>query len=85
MIDIYKQTPTGPQPVGEIEKGCWVNLVAPNTAELEAVRRIIVAPPEFFTDPLDADERARVEIDGDDTLIIVRIPMPISTATFSPV
>jgi magnesium transporter len=74
MLDIYKQTPTGPQPVDEIEKGCWVNLVAPITAELEEVRRIITAPPEFFTDPLDVDERARVEIDGDDTLIIVRIP-----------
>ncbi|MFZ0131309.1 MAG: magnesium transporter CorA family protein [Desulfobacterales bacterium] len=74
MLDIYEQTPTGPHPVEKIEKGCWVNLVAPDATELEAVRRIIDAPPEFFTDPLDVDERARVEIDGEYTLIIVRIP-----------
>ncbi|MGW8187799.1 MAG: magnesium transporter CorA family protein [Desulfobacterales bacterium] len=74
MLDIYKRTPSGLQPADEVEDTSWINLTAPDKTELETLQRVVAAPPEFFTDPLDVDERARVEIDGEHTLIIVRIP-----------
>jgi magnesium transporter len=74
MIELLKHTPGGLLPIDAIEKGSWINLVEPDAAELENVRSTVLAPAEFFTDPLDIDERARVEVDGDYTLIIFRIP-----------
>jgi magnesium transporter len=75
MIDIIKHDESGLQKIDAIESGCWINLVAPESPELEAAKQAVQAPVEFFTDPLDVDERARVEVDGDATLIIVRIPL----------
>jgi magnesium transporter len=49
-------------------------MVAPDATEIDRVRNHVPAPAEFFTDPLDVDERARYEVDGDWTLMIIRIP-----------
>lgn len=54
----------------------WINLIDPSEEELHDIRELIDAPADFFTDPLDADERARMETDDGVTLVIIRAPSP---------
>lgn len=78
MMTIYKWVPrTGLTDGGtELVPGCWINLADPSPAEIEKIGDAYDFPPEFITDPLDKDERARVEIDEDSStaLIVLRIP-----------
>lgn len=55
-------TPDGP---------CWINLSDPSTEEILRVQTLTGVSREFITDPLDKDERPRMEIDDDGTLLIV--------------
>jgi len=58
-------TPTGP---------CWINLADPSTEEIAKVVELTRIPREFLTDPLDKDERPRLEIEDEFTLLIVHVP-----------
>jgi magnesium transporter len=73
MITFYKTTDQGLQVVEEICKGCWINVVDPIPQEIEQLRELGV-PPEFITYPLDVDERARIEKEDGETLLVLRIP-----------
>lgn len=77
----------------ELLPNTWINLAEPTVGEFENIRKVFTFPQEFLTDPLDKDERARVEFDEDSssTLIVVRIPckepenengVPYSTVPF---
>lgn len=78
MLTIFKWIPrTGLTDGGsELEPGSWINLAEPTPAELEKISGAYEFPPEFLTDPLDKDERARVEVDEDTStsLIVIRVP-----------
>ncbi|MDA3924563.1 MAG: magnesium transporter CorA family protein [Kiritimatiellae bacterium] len=58
-------TPTGP---------CWMNLADPSTDEISKVLEMTNIPREFLTDPLDKDERPRLEIENEFTLLVVHVP-----------
>ncbi len=73
MITIYKTTDQGLEVVPEICKGCWINATDPTPEEIAGLRGLGV-PPEFITYPLDVDERARVEKEDGETMIVLRIP-----------
>ncbi len=53
---------------------CWINLADPSTDEISKVEKITGIPREFLTDPLDKDERPRLEIEDEFTLLIVHVP-----------
>jgi magnesium transporter len=55
-------------------KDCWVNVASPTTDEIELLSTRLKIPHAFLTDPLDVDERARIETDEGVTLVILRIP-----------
>jgi magnesium transporter len=76
MMEIYKTQETGHEllSLDFIEKGCWINLVAPTEEELELVIKNIGLEQNFLRDPLDDEEKPRIDIDEDQTLIIVDIP-----------
>jgi magnesium transporter len=48
--------------------------VSPTPGEIEALVARFTIPPNFLTDPLDVDERARVEREEGNTLILLRTP-----------
>ena len=73
MITIYKSTDQGLEVVPEICKGCWINATDPTPEEITGLRALGV-PPEFITYPLDVDERARVEKEDGETMIVLRVP-----------
>lgn len=75
MIRIFKTTADGLKEVGEFEKGCWVNLSNPTKEEMERLHKELEIPLDFLTDPLDINERARIEREDKTVLIILRVPV----------
>jgi len=74
MITIYKTTADGLGQIKEYESGCWIHVVNPTPEEVERLVSWFNIPSDFLTDPLDVDERARVEREEGSTLILLRTP-----------
>lgn len=76
MLEIYKTTIDGQLiNIADFQQGCWINLVSPSDEEINRVLRVYNISPDFLKDPLDDDERSRIEVDDNQTLIIVDIPI----------
>lgn len=76
MLEIYLTDQHGSlQQQSEITNGCWVNLVAPTEQEINELASKVQIPLDFLKDPLDEEERSRIEKDDDNILIIVNIPL----------
>jgi magnesium transporter len=75
VITIYKTgARNGLETISTFESGAWVNVVNPSPDEIEDLVSRFSIPPDFLTDPLDADERARIEREEGNTLIVLRTP-----------
>ena len=74
MFTIYHWEGGGLKEVPAITGACWINLADPSTEEISRVQELTRVPREFLTDPLDKDERPRLEIDEGVTLLIVHVP-----------
>jgi len=76
MMEIYKniEGSTALIKVETIEKGCWINLEAPSEAELSFIESQLNIKPGFLRDPLDEEERPRIDEEDNQILIIVDIP-----------
>lgn len=75
MIRIYRKEAGELAETPEFGKNCWINVHNPEQKEIEDLAHTFSIPPDFLTDPLDLDERARVEVEEGKVLIIVRIPV----------
>jgi len=76
MLKIYVSDEQGAlKETNEITPGCWVNLVAPTEQEINQVVNKAQIPLDFIKDPLDEEERSRIEHDDNNVLIIVNLPM----------
>jgi len=76
MLNIYLSANNGElQEVHEICSGCWIHLTSPNNEEIEYVTNQLNLPADFIRDPLDEEERSRIEKNEDQILIIVNIPI----------
>ena len=62
-------------PVSELTKGCWVNMVSPNVDELTEISEKYHIDMDDLKAPLDDEERSRVEVEDDYTMILVDIPI----------
>ena len=60
--------------INTLEKGCWVHLHNPTREEIEGLNARFALDPTYLQAALDEEESARIERDGDQTLIIVDIP-----------
>ncbi|NBI06250.1 magnesium transporter CorA family protein [Senegalia massiliensis] len=76
MLNIYKtmQDRTFAE-LDDFENGCWINLIDPTKEELERVNTELNVDMDFLKSPLDDEETSRLEIEEDQTLILVDIPM----------
>jgi len=75
MIEIFKNTDGKLVKINDYEKDCWVNIQHPSGEEINSVIEKFDIPRDFLTDPLDIDEVARLEIDGDNYILLSRIPI----------
>jgi len=57
-----------------LQKGCWVNIVHPTRENLPLIAQHFKIPADFLTASLDIDETARVEVEDNATLFIVKVP-----------
>lgn len=67
----------------EIAEGCWINLVAPTEDEIRAVQERLGIEPDLLRYPLDSEERSRVEIEEDQILVTVDIPIIKGTQEYA--
>jgi magnesium transporter len=74
MIKILRWSENRFVPAETIERHCLINVINPDKNELEKLADQMLIPSDFLTDPLDIDERARIEIEDDILLIVLRIP-----------
>lgn len=74
MIQVFKWCENKYIPIDNVEKSCWINVISPDKQELDRLTKEIFIPFDFLTDPLDMDERARIETEEGVLLIVLRIP-----------
>jgi magnesium transporter len=60
--------------MNRIQNGCWIDVFNPSKEEIEFLKEKFDVPSDFITDPLDDDEKPRIEKEDGATLIIMRIP-----------
>ena len=60
--------------INTLVKGCWVHLQNPTREEIEGLNARFHLDPTYLQAALDEEESARIERDGDQTLIIVDMP-----------
>ncbi|WP_110927884.1 magnesium transporter CorA family protein [Bacillus massiliglaciei] len=86
MIEIFKSDENRNISVLEnLEKGCWVNVTAPTESEIQYVCQALDIPLDFLKDPLDDEERPRIEREEGALLIIVDYPYITRDETGTPV
>ena len=66
-----------------ISEGCWINLVAPTEEEIHVVQERLGIEPDLIRYPLDSEERSRVEIEEDQILVMVDIPIVEGTQEYA--
>ncbi|HDR4316010.1 TPA: magnesium transporter CorA family protein, partial [Bacillus anthracis] len=75
MLNIYLTDRNGKlQEVEEMQKGCWINVLHPTEEEIQYLVQTLNVDLDFIKDPLDDEERSRIEKEDNNTLIIVDIP-----------
>jgi magnesium transporter len=76
MVDFYHSSETSPFAcLQTIQKGCWIDMVAPTEEEIRQISDSLEIELDFLKDPLDSEERSRVEFDESQTLLIIDIPI----------
>lgn len=74
MIDIYKSFLEGLKSIETKEEGCWIALTNPTSEELQTIVSDYGIELEHLKAALDDEERARIEVEDEYTLILVDIP-----------
>ncbi len=75
MLDIFKTVNNEIVRIDTFEEGSWVNLVNPTDEEINHISGSLGVEMDFLRAALDEEERARIESDSGQTLIIVDIPI----------
>ncbi len=76
MIQIYKSDMAGKfAAIENFEKGSWINLVNPTETEIEFISEKLGIEPDYIRDPLDPEEKSRIEAENGTMMIIVDIPI----------
>ncbi len=75
MIDIFKTLNSDIIRTRDFEEGIWVNLTNPTEEEIDRVGNKLNVEKDFLKASLDEEERARIEFENGQTLILVDIPV----------
>jgi len=75
MITIHKTVDGKLTPIDHLDFDCWVNLINPSQEEMQRISILLGVPLDHLSDPLDADERARLEMEDGVLLLVIRVPL----------
>ncbi|AVX30279.1 magnesium transporter [Carboxydocella thermautotrophica] len=83
MVEIFiTETNNNSLQKSQITKGVWIDVTAPEPHEIDLLVEHTGVKREFLFHPLDLDEQARIDQEGDQILIIVDIPYSESDQDF---
>ncbi|MDD6827557.1 MAG: magnesium transporter CorA family protein [Oscillospiraceae bacterium] len=74
MMQIFKTTDGRISTIEEKEEGCWISLIAPSETELIEVAKQNRIELDDIRAALDDEERSRIQIEDNYTMIIVDVP-----------
>ncbi len=75
MIKIFKTEGGILREVEEYGEGVWINIVQPSEGECNEIAERFAIPLDFLLDPLDLNERSRVEVEDESVLVVLRVPI----------
>lgn len=75
MKQIYKTFETGFEKIDTFEDGAWINLINPTPQEINEISAQFDIEINHILSALDEEERARIEVDDNCTVIIVDVPI----------
>ena len=75
MINIYSKQDGRLSEQSEYSFGCWTHLHDPSDDEVKATADFFEVESDFVSAALDDEESAHLEIEGEQTLVIVDIPV----------
>lgn len=75
MIKIFRTIDGAVHQVNEAQEGCWIALVNPTATEILDIAREYQIEQDDLRAPLDEEERSRIEVEENYTMILVDIPV----------
>ena len=75
MVSYYKTIDGRISEIEQYESGCWINCVAPEEDEIEALIQDFNIEPDFLRASLDEEESSHIDSEDGNTLIIIDIPV----------
>jgi magnesium transporter len=75
MLRKFLTTDSGVLQIDGYDNGCWIALTNPTAEELREVAEQCEVALDDLRAPLDEEERSRIEVEDDYTLILVDIPI----------
>ena len=80
MIRYYKTIETKLEKLNDYEEGCWINLVEPSHEEIEYLSKRFDIDIDSINAALDEEERSRIDVEDNHTLILIDIPIDESNS-----
>ena len=80
MIRYYKTIETKLEKLSDFEDGCWINLVEPTNEEIEYISQRFNVDIDSIKAALDEEERSRIDVEDNHTLILIDIPIDESSS-----
>ena len=75
VVRIYKTIDGAIHQIQEPEEGCWIALTNPTATEIFEFSEKFDIEVDDLRSPLDEEERSRIEVEDNYTLILVDVPM----------
>ena len=75
MIKIFRTIENSVHQINEAQEGSWIALIDPTATELVEIAETYGIDVDHLRAPLDEEERSRIEVEDNYTLILVDIPM----------
>lgn len=85
MIDVYKHNNGHLEEnisLAVAEKGSWINVVNPDSDDLQLVSMITEIPTDVLKTPLDTEERSHVELEDNYIFVVINIPIILETDSY---
>ena len=83
MIRYYKTIDNKLEKLNSFESGCWINLIEPNQSEISEIVSLLNIDIESIKAALDEEERSRIDVEDNHTLILIDLPVDESDSDSS--
>lgn len=75
VIRMFRTSEGAIHEIQEPQDGCWIALTNPTATEIFEISEQFQIEVDDLRAPLDEEERSRIEVEDDYTLILVDVPM----------